>query len=67
MFDRSRQGFLLEAIERKVVVGRGTQHRHGYRRAWNLLDDLNQSFAEPVVSTTTGGFRRWSPAHGIRS
>ena len=29
-----------------------------YRRAWNLLDDLNHAFAEPVVSTATGG------AHG---
>jgi len=29
-----------------------------YRRAWNLLDDLNHAFAEPVVATATGG------AHG---
>jgi molybdate transport system regulatory protein len=26
-----------------------------YRRAWNLLDDLNHAFAEPVVETATGG------------
>ena len=29
-----------------------------YRRAWNLLDDLNHAFAQPVVATATGG------AHG---
>ena len=29
-----------------------------YRRAWNLLDDLNHAFAEPVVASVTGG------AHG---
>jgi len=26
-----------------------------YRRAWMLLDSLNSSFDEPVVTTTTGG------------
>jgi molybdate transport system regulatory protein len=26
-----------------------------YRRAWQLLDSLNQSFAEPVVITSVGG------------
>ena len=28
-----------------------------YRRAWLLLDDINQSFAEPAVVTATGGPR----------
>lgn len=28
-----------------------------YRRAWILLDDLNQAFGEPVVVTATGGAR----------
>jgi len=28
-----------------------------YRRAWNLLDDLNHAFSEPVVATVTGGAR----------
>jgi molybdate transport system regulatory protein len=28
-----------------------------YRRAWLLLDDINHSFAEPVVVTATGGRR----------
>jgi molybdate transport system regulatory protein len=26
-----------------------------YRHAWELIDDLNQCFGEPVVATTTGG------------
>jgi molybdate transport repressor ModE-like protein len=26
-----------------------------YRRAWNLLDDLNRSFAQTVLSTAVGG------------
>ncbi len=29
-----------------------------YRRAWDLLDDLNHAFAEPVATTAIGG------AHG---
>jgi molybdate transport system regulatory protein len=47
---------LLEAIEREgslSVAARSIDM--SYRRAWNLLDDLNQSFAEPVVSTAVGG------------
>jgi len=47
---------LLEAIEREgslSVAARSIDM--SYRRAWNLLDDLNQSFAEAVVSTSTGG------------
>jgi len=47
---------LLEAIDREgslSVAARSIEM--SYRRAWNLLDDLNQSFAEAVVSTSTGG------------
>jgi len=49
---------LLEAIEREgslSVAARSIDM--SYRRAWNLLDDLNQSFTEPVVSTSTGGLQ----------
>ena len=49
---------LLEAIDREgslSVAARSTGL--SYRRAWNLLDDLNHSFAEPVVSTSTGGLQ----------
>jgi molybdate transport system regulatory protein len=28
-----------------------------YRRAWDLLADLNRSFAKPVVETVVGGTR----------
>ena len=49
---------LLEAIDRDgslSVAARSIDM--SYRRAWNLLDDLNKSFAEPVVSTSTGGLQ----------
>lgn len=49
---------LLEAIDREgslSVAARSIDM--SYRRAWNLLDDLNQSFAESVVSTSTGGIQ----------
>jgi molybdate transport system regulatory protein len=49
---------LLEAIGREgslSVAARSIDM--SYRRAWNLLDDLNRSFAEPVVSTSTGGLQ----------
>ena len=47
---------LLEAIEREgslSVAARSIEM--SYRRAWNLLDDLNRSFAQTVVSTAVGG------------
>lgn len=28
-----------------------------YRRAWTLVDDLNQCFAQPLVESVTGGQR----------
>jgi molybdate transport system regulatory protein len=49
---------LLEAIEREgslSVAARGIGL--SYRRAWNLLDDLNRSFSQPVVVTAVGGTR----------
>jgi molybdate transport system regulatory protein len=49
---------LLEAIGREgslSVAARSIDM--SYRRAWNLLDDLNQSFAQAVVSTSTGGIQ----------
>jgi len=52
----------IALLERIGVCGSLSQAARdlglSYRRAWNLLDDLNQAFAEPVVATTTGG------AHG---
>ena len=47
---------LLEAIAREGSLSVAARTIDmSYRRAWNLLDDLNQSFAEAVVSTATGG------------
>jgi molybdate transport system regulatory protein len=52
----------IALLERIGVCGSLSQAARdlglSYRRAWNLLDDLNHAFAEPVVSTATGG------AHG---
>jgi molybdate transport system regulatory protein len=47
---------LLEAIAREgslSVAARSIDM--SYRRAWNLLDDLNRSFAQTVVATAVGG------------
>lgn len=47
---------LLEAIEREGSLSVAAQNiGMSYRRAWNLLADLNRSFARPVVSTAVGG------------
>ena len=52
----------IALLERIAVCGSLSQAARdlglSYRRAWNLLDDLNHAFAEPVVATATGG------AHG---
>lgn len=44
----AREGSLSEAAKRLGM---------SYRRAWVLLDDLNSSFAQPLVSTAVGGAR----------
>jgi len=49
---------LLEAIEREGSLSVAAQSiGMSYRRAWDLLADLNRSFAEPVVETVVGGTR----------
>jgi molybdate transport system regulatory protein len=49
---------LLEAIEREGSLSVAAQSiGMSYRRAWNLLADLNQSFSKPVVATAVGGNR----------
>jgi molybdate transport system regulatory protein len=49
---------LLEAIEREGSLSVAARTLEmSYRRAWNLLDDLNQSFTEAVVATSTGGLQ----------
>src|SRR5689334_21952254 len=47
---------LLEAIEKKGSLSEAARALEmSYRRAWLLLDDLNKSFDESVVTTAVGG------------
>jgi len=49
---------LLEAIEREGSLSVAAQSiGMSYRRAWDLLADLNRAFKEPVVATVVGGTR----------
>jgi molybdate transport system regulatory protein len=47
---------LLEAIDRSGSLSQAARLlKMSYRRAWLLMADLNASFDQPVVDTTTGG------------
>lgn len=47
---------LLEAIRRTgSISAAGRAHQMSYRRAWLLVEDLNKSFGEPLVSAHPGG------------
>ena len=47
---------LLESIEREGSISKAARVRHlSYRRAWNMVDTVNQCFKEPLVSSITGG------------
>jgi molybdate transport system regulatory protein len=47
---------LLEAIARTgSISGAGRALRMSYRRAWELVEDLNRHIGRPVVSTAAGG------------
>lgn len=47
---------LLELIgERGSISAAGRAMGMSYRRAWLLVDSLNQAFAQPVVATRPGG------------
>ncbi|HEU5137383.1 MAG TPA: hypothetical protein VFU13_19730 [Steroidobacteraceae bacterium] len=49
---------LLEAIEREGSLSVAARSIGlSYRRAWNLLADLNGSFSSPVAETSVGGTR----------
>jgi len=49
---------LLEAIDRSGSLSQAARLlKMSYRRAWLLMADLNTSFDQPVVGTTTGGAR----------
>lgn len=47
---------LLEAInETKSIAAAAKSLGMSYRRAWLLVDSMNQSLSEPAVTTSTGG------------
>jgi len=47
---------LLEAIGREgSISAAGRAMGMSYKRAWDLVDTLNQMLAEPVVAATPGG------------
>ena len=47
---------LLEEIERGGSLSQAARALNmSYRRAWQLLESLNGSFAKPVATTVTGG------------
>lgn len=47
---------LLQAIEHTGSISAAARQMDmSYRRAWMLVDAMNQSFREPVVTTETGG------------
>ncbi|MGC2785136.1 MAG: transcriptional regulator [Roseiarcus sp.] len=47
---------LLEAIEKTgSISAAGRAHQMSYRRAWLLVDELNQIFTQPVVAAHHGG------------
>ena len=47
---------LLEAVsEHGSISGAARAMGMAYRHAWELIDDLNQCFGEPVVATASGG------------
>jgi molybdate transport system regulatory protein len=49
---------LLEAIDKTgSISAAGRAHAMSYRRAWLLVDDLNQLFNEPLVLARQGGQR----------
>jgi molybdate transport system regulatory protein len=47
---------LLEQIARSgSISAAGRAMKMSYRRAWELVEDLNRNFGEPVVETAAGG------------
>ena len=47
---------LLESIGREGSISQAARERHlSYRRAWNMVDTMNQCFKKPLVASVTGG------------
>jgi molybdate transport system regulatory protein len=50
---------LLRLLEEKRSIASAARALGmSYRRAWTLVDELNRSFAKPVVETHVGGSKR---------
>jgi molybdate transport system regulatory protein len=47
---------LLEAIDRSGSISKAAKEiKLSYRRAWDMVDTMNQCFKKPLVSSSTGG------------
>ncbi len=47
---------LLEAIERMGSISQAAREiKLSYKRAWDMVDTMNQCFKEPLVLSSTGG------------
>jgi molybdate transport system regulatory protein len=47
---------LLEAIRTEGSISEAARHLGmSYRRAWKLVDQINETLREPAVTTATGG------------
>jgi len=47
---------LLESIGEAGSISQAARERKlSYRRAWNMVDTMNQCFKEPLVTSITGG------------
>ena len=47
---------LLERIAREgSIAAAGRSMRMSYKRAWELVSEINDSFSEPLVAAQTGG------------
>jgi molybdate transport system regulatory protein len=40
------------------IAAAGREMRMSYKRAWGLVEEMNRSFAEPLVTTERGGAAR---------
>ena len=47
---------LLESIDQVGSISEAARQSNiSYRRAWNMVDTMNQCFNEPLVESVTGG------------
>ncbi|WP_019627069.1 winged helix-turn-helix domain-containing protein [Thioalkalivibrio sp. ALJT] len=50
------KAMLMEAIRDQGSISAAARHvGMSYRRAWDLVETMNQSFREPVIATAKGG------------